>query len=221
MSQPERGAPLSAPVRALTVRQPWAALISRGLKRGELRSWAPPASLLDGGTLLIHAAKAAPVWGSHRRRRLILGRLGCDEAALPLGAVVATCKVESALAVERAPRRPGGPCRVRDLRTGAETSCETDQWGLLQWGSWARGQVVWRLVEVAPLATPVPCPGRQGLWRPSRETEQVVRSAPVDRRAAPIRPTRNAGRPAIGRQSAGNRQASGPQSAGNRQAIGR
>ena len=161
-------------VRALTVRQPWATLIARGLKRHELRTWAPPASLLDGGVLLVHAAKAAAVWGSHSRRRSILRRLGCDEAALPLGAVVAACEVEDALVVERAPRRPGGPCRARDLRTGDETWCATDQWGVWPWGLWTPGTVVWRLCEVAPLAAPAPCTGRQGLWRPSAETLRAV-----------------------------------------------
>ncbi|MEU0967854.1 hypothetical protein ABZ357_21345 [Streptomyces sp. NPDC005917] len=39
--------------RALTVRQPWAALIAAGLKPVENRSWALPASF--AGPLLIHA----------------------------------------------------------------------------------------------------------------------------------------------------------------------
>jgi hypothetical protein len=42
-------------VRALTIRQPWAALIAHGTKRVENRTW----GTAWRGTLLIHAAKSA------------------------------------------------------------------------------------------------------------------------------------------------------------------
>lgn len=42
-------------IRALTIRQPWAALIAHGIKRVENRTW----GTAWRGTLLIHAAKGA------------------------------------------------------------------------------------------------------------------------------------------------------------------
>jgi hypothetical protein len=53
-------------IQAITLWQPWASLIARGLKRYETRSWAPPASLI-GKRLAIHAgthrtARGVPLW---------------------------------------------------------------------------------------------------------------------------------------------------------------
>jgi hypothetical protein len=54
-------------VRALTVRQPWAALIVSGYKDVENRTWAVPAALL-GQRVVIHAAsrRTEPVEGVER-----------------------------------------------------------------------------------------------------------------------------------------------------------
>lgn len=50
------GAPRRA--RALTIHQPWATLIARGIKRVENRDWTPsPADLTPGDYLLLHAGK--------------------------------------------------------------------------------------------------------------------------------------------------------------------
>ena len=154
-------------VRALTLWQPWATMIARGLKRCELRTWAPPPSILDG-RLLIHAAKRPIEWPSSRFRHEVLKRLRCDDAAFPRGAIVAECAVEDVLVVAKPPRRAGGPCLARDAYTGETTWCGTDPWGV-----WEPGTVVWRLCEVGPVP-PAPCAGRQGLWRPSAETLERI-----------------------------------------------
>lgn len=50
-----------APVLALTVRPPWSHWISRGIKRVENRTWAPPAGWR--GQLVIHAGKTVDLDG--------------------------------------------------------------------------------------------------------------------------------------------------------------
>lgn len=57
---------LAAPVRAVSVRQPWADAILFGGKRTENRTWALPCAAA-GNVVLIHAAKSAdravlPTW---------------------------------------------------------------------------------------------------------------------------------------------------------------
>lgn len=147
--------------RALTVRQPWASMIARGVKRCELRSWAPPESLLDD-RLLIHAAMR-PMDAEAR----VLAATALGDADLPLGAIVAACVVEDVAVVEAWPRRDGA-CRVRDAYTG-----EPGWRGADPWGRWSPGTAVWRLAEVAPVS-PVECSGRQGLWRPGDAALEAV-----------------------------------------------
>ena len=162
--------------RALTVRQPWASLIARGVKRHELRTWAPPLGLIqDAEPLLIHAA-ARPVRDDDlpaAMRRDFEGRLG-PLADLPRGAIVAAALVVDVCRVTRAPasspRRRNRVCTVRSLvhPEAGEVPYPTDPWGV-----WEPGAVVWELAEVDPLR-PIPCRGRQGVWRPDDTTVAAV-----------------------------------------------
>ena len=160
---------------ALTVWQPWASLIAHGLKLCELRTWAPPADL---ERLLIHAGKRSMEPGDVSGWTFAALERKTGRPDLPYGAIVAACEVEDAYRVLAAPRQAGGPCRAVSVFSGAEATLNTDPWG--QWGP---GTVAWRLMEVAPLAEPVPCRGRQGLWTPDGETLEAVRGQ-VDWRAA-------------------------------------
>src|SRR5262249_59773027 len=95
---------------ALTIHQPWAALIMRGVKVHEYRNWPPPDSLL-GQQFLVHAGRAAPsaeavevvarVTGESRD----VARAWAD--ALPRGVLLGVVRL---LAVEPAPpARPHSP----------------------------------------------------------------------------------------------------------------
>lgn len=91
-------------MKAITLWQPWASLVTLGVKPIETRSWAPPASAI-GQPLAIHAAAAnvrtEPVgdWLAYRNaagewemQHHARGCIGApDDVPLPLGAVVATC----------------------------------------------------------------------------------------------------------------------------------
>ncbi len=130
-------------MKALSIRQPWAALVAAGAKRYETRSW-PTA---HRGPLAIHASTAFAA----RDRALCGGRLWADalgiplgdSAALPLGRVLAVCELVACVRTEDLGLLPEPERLFGDFRPGR----------------WA-----WRLERVHRLATPVPVRGRLGLW---------------------------------------------------------
>lgn len=146
-------------MKAITLHQPWATLIATGHKQIETRSW--PTN--HRGDLAIHAAASIPAYavqavfdsaairralgyipsyGSHDEIRDFL------KSKLPLGAIVATCDLESCPVMDAYRIR-----RVRDLR-GDE----------IEFGLYAPGRYAWMLENVTILETPVPAKGFQGLW---------------------------------------------------------
>lgn len=52
---------MTTPMMCLTVRQPWATALVRGVKKVENRSWPPGRGLAVGDWLAIHAGSARPV----------------------------------------------------------------------------------------------------------------------------------------------------------------
>lgn len=138
-------------MRALTVRQPYAWAIAVGEKDVENRSRATHYR----GLLAIHAAKA--VYREGIDDPLVLKAIAGKEFAIgeaesSLGAVVAVallagCHHEST-------ERPRNSC-----------------------SSWGRpGMYHWDLAGVRPLARPVPCRGKLGLWRLPGDVAQAVRA---------------------------------------------
>src|SRR5689334_4415085 len=85
-------------MKAITLHQPYATLIAIGAKRIETRSW----PTRYRGPLAIHAARVlgpqARALCSHEPFRSALARAGyASPDALPLGAVVATCRLVDCL----------------------------------------------------------------------------------------------------------------------------
>lgn len=69
---------------------------------------------------------------------------------------------------------PSAVVAVVDVDSVCDASRYTDTL-VCDCGEWAvPGQVHWRLVNVAALPQPVPCKGRQGLWRPDNTTAAAV-----------------------------------------------
>lgn len=135
-------------MRALTIWQPWASLIAVGAKHVETRGWAAPADAI-GQRIAIHAAveqKALGLCDEEPFRRYV-------QQPLPLGAVVCTARLVRCTEMTEA--------TIQQL---AEQAPEEHAFGLYEPGRFA-----WRLVQVEPLAVPVPFKGKQKLWWLPRE----------------------------------------------------
>ena len=149
-------------MKALTLTQPWATLIAIGAKKIETRSW----NTAYRGPLAINAAKGFPkeardlLWKDfdfyaafrpdHAAALNLAGvRLVPNAAAsavsgqLPLGVVVATCRLASIIPTSR----------VKGL-TNQERA----------FGDYSPGRYAWILEDVKPLAVPIPVKGALSLW---------------------------------------------------------
>lgn len=140
-----------AELRALTVRQPYAWAIAYGGKDVENR----PRPLGFRGLLAIHAGKALYRGGMEDPRILeaIASReFEIDEAASRLGVVIA----------------------VADLIGCHDDATEEPRASCSPWA--VTGQHHLMLRNPRPLAEPVPCKGKLGLWRLPEDVEKAVRA---------------------------------------------
>lgn len=163
-----------APMRALTVWQPWAGCIAHLSKRVENRVWACPPAVI-GQTIAIHAGAkleregrvaswpstskewaslfaSAAEWDAWRYWHLGETRVRDRAnwpAKLPLGAVVATARVA------------GCHWRGHDNECGDPAGYSA---GVIC-SRWSQpGQWHWELGDVQALTVPVPCAGARKLW---------------------------------------------------------
>ncbi len=168
-------------MKALTLWQPWATLVAIGAKRVETRSWStsyrgplaihaattdrhlyercgPPdffvptelAQAIPGLRWRFNPLPGMVMKNGYRKRPTFL----IGDVPLPLGAVVATCRLVDVVPITEAlgdPPKWGG-----------------DLWPLTEqeraFGDYTPGRYAWFLGDVEPLDLPVPARGRQGLW---------------------------------------------------------
>lgn len=148
-------------MKAITVWQPWAALIAIGAKSYEFRGWYPPESMI-GQRIAIHAAarKISPAEirllrcqvGGHgvnpclhiEKAQPLIEKLSDNPGCLPLSHVVCT-------AVLGTPKR-GDECAAE---FGGGTN-DSNREGTFNWG--------WPMLDVQPLEPPAPAKGAQGFW---------------------------------------------------------
>jgi activating signal cointegrator 1 len=149
---------------ALTLWQPWATLVAIGAKRIETRSWKPPAGLLalvDAGVkpwIAIHAAARTPPDDLHyalhepaiRQALYVYGLAsGYDpnhpERWLTYGAVVGAARLAGADSTDKI-----GP------------TLSATEWAM---GNYETGRFCWRFEDAHALPEPMPCRGRQQVWR--------------------------------------------------------
>lgn len=148
-------------MKALTLTQPWATLVAIGAKRIETRSW----STKYRGWLAIHAAKKIPteyqsLWLRDPFLSALCGAgvvsvgpatiIGADAVSyqlnqdrLPLGCVVAVCKV------------------VRCWKIGKDDGIPEPEHSF---GDYTPGRYAWLLTNIRMLSEPIPAKGALGLW---------------------------------------------------------
>lgn len=141
-------------IKALSLWQPWATLVARGLKARETRHWAVDYR----GPIAIHAAKTLDLAGAPELLcQAGLGARWWDEC--PLGAVVAVARLKGCARADD----------VVDLLSRAERAA----------GNYAAGRFAWRLDDVRALADPIPLAGRQGLFNWTPPDDLADRLGPV------------------------------------------
>ena len=146
-------------MKAITLTQPWASLVSIGAKHIETRSW----QTSYRGTLAIHAAKTFGVWKLSGIRWMMtqfpsfktsLDSAGLLIETLPMSCIVATCNLIDCI-----------PTHVLTSGFGEllGESYKLDQ-KELDFGDYTPGRFAWLLTDVQPFQEPVPARGALGLW---------------------------------------------------------
>ncbi len=125
-------------MKAITLEQPFASLVSIGAKTIETRPWPTPYR----GPLAIHSAKTfIPVTDSYCRSLLISAGLDCEQ--LPLGKIIAIGRLVDCKKVST----PEIPCYPQ-----------------LAFSNFTPGWYALELADIKPMPKPVPADGGQGLW---------------------------------------------------------
>lgn len=144
-------------MKAITLTQPWASLVAIGAKRVETRSWRTPYR----GPLAIHAAKDYPQWAKDTawEEPFLSALKAYPGPPLPLGAVVATCRLVACIP-------------TRELLAGLLIECDpvvqsipfvmTEQ--ERAFGDYEPGRWGWILADIKMLPEPVPARGALSLW---------------------------------------------------------
>lgn len=169
-------------MKALSLTQPYATLVSLGAKRIETRSWATSYR----GRLLIHAAKGmGPVGGNRGLNHLVanepfwsvLQAAGCTfgrraPSGLPFGAIVAVCDLVDCVSTGLYPVI----LFQRSVQHGSEI------WQVppgnmsreYSFGDYSPGRYAWLLADVQAFPESVECKGALGLWKPDAATMEAV-----------------------------------------------
>lgn len=149
-------------LHAITLWQPWASAMAKGLKTFETRSW--PCRLEAGTLLAIHAAKSIPPalrqWITRdqdpgaQALRQILRRHALMLDTLPYGAVVAVVRFQECLSTGCTDFRMMTPEWVGQL-----------PWEEYNLGDFSQGRYAWRCELVKAFDAPIPARGAQQIWR--------------------------------------------------------
>ncbi|EHQ88261.1 ASCH domain-containing protein [Desulfosporosinus youngiae] len=136
-------------MKAISLMQPWASLVAIGTKKIETRSW----STEYRGQLAIHSSKG---FKKYLRQlcceepfKTVLNKAGLSLDNLPLGRVVATCKLVDCIEMT-----PEFIDRVKSAK-GHE----------YDFGEYAVGRYAWILEDIKALDNPVPAKGKLSIWK--------------------------------------------------------
>ncbi len=125
-------------VKAISLTQPWATAIMRGLKTYETRSW----ETRYQGAIAIHAAKSM----SSADRYFAEEQLGADIAKnLPLGCILGICRLHFVIPI------------TNDFARQLTLSED-------KWGDYSPGRFAWNLDHIRPFPKTYAIRGHLGLW---------------------------------------------------------
>jgi len=160
----KRSAPMIESMKAITLWQPWASLLTCGAKIYETRSWATNYR----GPIAIHAGLKDP-YITLRGECLtivypIFEALGLSKAnkkselrSLPRGAVIATAEL---MGCWRITANDGKRACMLHLPNGNPCVSGNE----LLFGDWTPGRYAWEFANMVILPEPILVRGRQGLW---------------------------------------------------------
>lgn len=178
-------------MKALTLTQPWAALVAMGAKKIETRNW----STAYRGPLVIHAAKGLGpvggkrgfcnlVWGQPFASVLFPGWRDADDddtvRAFEFGAIVATCTLIDCVLTHNpaVAHEPGTPWFVGARKGVGQHYYEVpppEDSNEYAFGDYSPGRFAWLLADVKALPEPVECRGALGLWEPDTLTQMAIK----------------------------------------------
>lgn len=142
-------------MKALTLLQPWAALIALGEKHCETRTWRTP----HRGELAIHAGQQLPDYALHacylQPAAGVLGKAGLGVADLRRGCIVAVVTLVD----------------VVQTRTHVQVIGPQER----AFGDYSDDRWAWLLESVRVVDPPVYCRGWQHIWAVPEDVERQVR----------------------------------------------
>jgi hypothetical protein len=144
----------NAPMKAISLWQPWASAMASGIKQNETRSW--PTSYR--GDLVICSAKRKPTPEEVGERETYETAL-----ALPYGCALCVVELFDCLPTERFTTQTSGADSFIML---SETEADL--------GNYMPGRFAWRTRNCRELKRPVPLRGYQGIWNLDESAEAAV-----------------------------------------------
>jgi hypothetical protein len=144
-------------MKTISLTQPWASLVACGAKRAETRSF----QVSHRGELAIHASKGFPRWAKDISKTPGFS-LALTGESLPLGAVIATCRIVDCVRTECLfvvpPTQLIGGWRLHG--PGCFAISEQEK----MFGDYSPGRWAWLLANIEPLPEPIPTRGALSLW---------------------------------------------------------
>ena len=141
-------------MKAITLWQPWATLLTIGAKKYETRSWATK----HRGTIAIHAGIKTEIKVSPEFTKIV--NEYCQD--FPLGCIIATAELVDCHKIVRYGGRGMSSECPGWLETEDGIYLPTEQEELF--GDWSPGRYAWEIKNIKILKEPIPAKGKQRLW---------------------------------------------------------
>lgn len=140
------------PMKALTLYEPWAALVAAGWKEVETRNWYTSYR----GPLAIHSSVHPPDKIEISRATFLMGGHGFELPQFHMGCVVAVCRLAACVLTDRV----GAAAQILKPEFSPKHGWSVE----LQVGNYDHGRWAYILRDVQRLETPMRARGQRKLW---------------------------------------------------------